>query len=72
MVKTNKARQQLFEEEDKTEDRLDEEPTDKSDTEDISCVEKNIKLYQNNIDQNDDRDRQVAKAVEERENQLTN
>eukprot|EP00972_Heterocapsa_arctica_P087056 12832764-Heterocapsa_arctica.AAC.1 len=66
-VKTNKARQKHIEEECKTEDRLDGEPIGKSDTEYISCVEKNLTIVQNNIDQTYDRDRQVAKACEERE-----
>eukprot|EP00972_Heterocapsa_arctica_P110552 16276416-Heterocapsa_arctica.AAC.1 len=45
-------------EEDNPEDRLEEEPIDKSDTEYMSCVEKNLNIYQDNIDQTYDRDRQ--------------
>eukprot|EP00972_Heterocapsa_arctica_P068978 10193795-Heterocapsa_arctica.AAC.1 len=67
-IKTNKARQKHAVKEDEPEDRLDEEPIDKSDTEYIYCVER-INVYQNNIDQNADRDRQVAKSDEEREEQ---
>eukprot|EP00972_Heterocapsa_arctica_P031359 4618646-Heterocapsa_arctica.AAC.1 len=68
--KTHKARQRHIVEDDKSEDRLDDELTDKSDTEDTSCVEK-INIFQHNIDQLVDRDRQVAKAEEERENTKT-
>eukprot|EP00972_Heterocapsa_arctica_P063883 9425274-Heterocapsa_arctica.AAC.1 len=67
---TNKARQKHTVEEDKPEDRLDEEPIDNSDTENISCVE--ICFYQNSIDRKADRDRQVAKSDEQRENKRVN
>eukprot|EP00972_Heterocapsa_arctica_P007071 1033245-Heterocapsa_arctica.AAC.1 len=49
--KTNKARQKHTVEEGKPEDRLDEEPFDKSDSEDTSCVEKNRRMLQDNLDQ---------------------
>eukprot|EP00972_Heterocapsa_arctica_P085473 12597494-Heterocapsa_arctica.AAC.1 len=65
--KTNKTRQKHIVEEKQPEDRLDDKPMYKSDSEYTSCVEKNRKLFQNNIDQKADRDRQVAKAEEERE-----
>eukprot|EP00972_Heterocapsa_arctica_P088873 13106045-Heterocapsa_arctica.AAC.1 len=65
--KTNKTRQKHIVEKGKPEDRLDEEPIDKSEFEDTSCVEKNRTMFQNNIDQQVDRDRQVAKTEEERE-----
>eukprot|EP00972_Heterocapsa_arctica_P011505 1686370-Heterocapsa_arctica.AAC.1 len=56
-IKTSKARQKHSEEEYTTEDKLEEEIIDKSYTEDNSCVMKNIKIYQNSIDQKHDRDR---------------
>eukprot|EP00972_Heterocapsa_arctica_P019656 2900573-Heterocapsa_arctica.AAC.1 len=58
---------------------LEEEIIDKRDTEDKPCVIKNIKIFQNSIDHNNDRDRHEEhqrlnkiKAVEERENNKTN
>eukprot|EP00972_Heterocapsa_arctica_P077311 11403944-Heterocapsa_arctica.AAC.1 len=59
-VKTNKARQIHIVEEDKPEDIPDEEPIDNNDTEYTSCVEKIRTIYQYNIDQPVDRDRQAA------------
>eukprot|EP00972_Heterocapsa_arctica_P017975 2657186-Heterocapsa_arctica.AAC.1 len=49
--KTNKARQKHVVEEEQPEDRLGDKPMDKSDSEDTSCVQKNRKVFQNNIDQ---------------------
>eukprot|EP00972_Heterocapsa_arctica_P053665 7906492-Heterocapsa_arctica.AAC.1 len=79
IIKTSKARQKHCEEEDKAEDRLEEETIDKNDTEDNSCVMKNVNIYQNSIDQKADRGRheenqrlERAKALEERENNKTN
>eukprot|EP00972_Heterocapsa_arctica_P106075 15624324-Heterocapsa_arctica.AAC.1 len=78
-INPNKSKQTHAEEYYQAEDRLDEEPIDKSDTEYISCVMKNIRIYQNSIDQTDDRDRheerqqvERAKALEETENQISN
>eukprot|EP00972_Heterocapsa_arctica_P087972 12971374-Heterocapsa_arctica.AAC.1 len=71
-VTTNKARQKHTVEEDNPEDRPEEEPIDKSETDTTVCVEKNINMYQHNIDQSYHRDRQVAKAEEERETNITN
>eukprot|EP00972_Heterocapsa_arctica_P020411 3011424-Heterocapsa_arctica.AAC.1 len=65
--KTNKARQKHIVEEEQPEDRLDDQPMTKSDSEDTYCVEKNRRMFQNNIDQKADRDRQVAQAEEEKE-----
>eukprot|EP00972_Heterocapsa_arctica_P081517 12017054-Heterocapsa_arctica.AAC.1 len=56
--KTNKATQKHIVEEEQPVDRLDDQPMDKSDSEDTSCVEKNRIMFQNNIDQKEDRDRQ--------------
>eukprot|EP00972_Heterocapsa_arctica_P058970 8690887-Heterocapsa_arctica.AAC.1 len=50
-IKVSKARQKHREEEDKTEDRLEEDIIDKSDTKYNSSVMKNIKIDQNSIDQ---------------------
>eukprot|EP00972_Heterocapsa_arctica_P038968 5740605-Heterocapsa_arctica.AAC.1 len=56
-VKTSKVKQTHSEEDERGEDRLEEETSDNSDTEGNSCVMKNIKIYQNSIDQTYDRDR---------------
>eukprot|EP00972_Heterocapsa_arctica_P006712 982082-Heterocapsa_arctica.AAC.1 len=63
--KTNKARQKHIVEEEQPEDRTDDKPIDKSDSEYISCVEYNRIMFQNNSDRKEDRDRQVAKAEED-------
>jgi hypothetical protein len=64
---TNKARQHIVEEK-QSEDILDDTPMDKSDSEYTSCVEKNRQMFQDNIDKTEVRDRQVAKAEDDREN----
>eukprot|EP00972_Heterocapsa_arctica_P034818 5126097-Heterocapsa_arctica.AAC.1 len=58
--------------------RLEEEFLDKSDTEDNTGVINNIKIYQNSIDQRNDRDRheenqllKIINVIEEREHYQT-
>eukprot|EP00972_Heterocapsa_arctica_P030590 4502523-Heterocapsa_arctica.AAC.1 len=80
IIKTSKARQKHSEEEDNTEYRFEEETIDKSDTEDNSCVMKkstSIKLTLTRKmigtdTKNTIRILERAKAVEEREHNITN
>eukprot|EP00972_Heterocapsa_arctica_P080007 11789968-Heterocapsa_arctica.AAC.1 len=53
---TNKATQKHTVEEEKPEDRLDDKPMDKSDSEYTYCAEKNRIMFQSNLDQKEDRD----------------